>query len=53
MTNLTLAGQTDRDTALFERLPGPANDLGLLEEVDPASGELLLGNWPRPSATSG
>jgi GH15 family glucan-1,4-alpha-glucosidase len=45
--NLALAGQTDRATALFERLLGHANDLGLLaEEVDPVSGE-LLGNFPQ------
>ena len=32
---------------LFERLPGHANDLGLLaEEIDPASGN-LLGNFPQ------
>jgi GH15 family glucan-1,4-alpha-glucosidase len=45
--NLALAGQTDRATALFERLLGQANDLGqLAEEIDPASGE-LLGNFPQ------
>jgi GH15 family glucan-1,4-alpha-glucosidase len=45
--NLALAGQADQATALFERLLGHANDLGLLaEEVDPASGE-LLGNFPQ------
>jgi GH15 family glucan-1,4-alpha-glucosidase len=45
--NLALAGQTDRATALFERLLGQANDLGqLVEEIDPASGE-LLGNFPQ------
>jgi alpha,alpha-trehalase len=45
--NLALAGQTDRATALFERLLGHANDLGLLaEEIDPASGQ-LLGNFPQ------
>jgi len=45
--NLALAGQTDRATALFERLLGHANDLGLLaEEVDPRSDE-LLGNFPQ------
>jgi GH15 family glucan-1,4-alpha-glucosidase len=45
--NLALAGQTDRATALFERLLGHANDVGLLaEEIDPASGN-LLGNFPQ------
>jgi GH15 family glucan-1,4-alpha-glucosidase len=45
--NLALAGQADQATALFERLLGHANDLGLLaEEVDPARGE-LLGNFPQ------
>jgi alpha,alpha-trehalase len=45
--NLALAGQTDHATALFERLLGHANDLGLLaEEIDPASGQ-LLGNFPQ------
>jgi hypothetical protein len=51
--NLALAGQTDRATALFERLLGQANDLGqLAEEIDPASGELLAPSL-RPSAMSG
>jgi hypothetical protein len=50
--NLALAGQTDHATAMFERLLGHANDLGLLaEQIDPASGQ-LLGTF-RPSATSG
>jgi GH15 family glucan-1,4-alpha-glucosidase len=45
--NLALAGQTDRATALFERLLGHANDVGLLaEEIDPTSGS-LLGNFPQ------
>jgi GH15 family glucan-1,4-alpha-glucosidase len=45
--NLALAGQTDHATALFERLLGHANDLGLLaEQIDPASGQ-LLGNFPQ------
>jgi GH15 family glucan-1,4-alpha-glucosidase len=45
--NLALAGQTDRATALFERLLGHANDVGLLaEEVEPTSGS-LLGNFPQ------
>jgi GH15 family glucan-1,4-alpha-glucosidase len=51
--NLALAGHTEQARALFERLLGHGNDLGLLaEEIDPAGGG-LLGNFPRPSATSG
>ncbi len=44
---LAQAGEIDRAEALFNRLAGYANDLGLLaEEVDPTSGE-LLGNFPQ------
>jgi alpha,alpha-trehalase len=44
---LALAGEVGRAEALFDRLVGYANDLGLLaEEVDVASGE-LLGNFPQ------
>jgi GH15 family glucan-1,4-alpha-glucosidase len=44
---LALAGELERAEALFDRLAGYANDLGLLaEEVDSASGE-LLGNFPQ------
>ena len=44
---LALAGEVDRARALFERMAGCANDVGLLaEEVDPATGE-LLGNFPQ------
>jgi GH15 family glucan-1,4-alpha-glucosidase len=44
---LALAGERERAEALFDRLVGYANDLGLLaEEVDSASGE-LLGNFPQ------
>jgi len=44
---LALAGEVERARALFDRLTGYANDLGLLaEEVDAASGE-LLGNHPQ------
>jgi alpha,alpha-trehalase len=44
---LALAGQIERASALFDRLVGYSNDLGLLaEEVDAASGE-LLGNFPQ------
>jgi GH15 family glucan-1,4-alpha-glucosidase len=44
---LALAGEVDRARALFQRVTGCANDVGLLsEEVDPVSGE-LLGNFPQ------
>jgi GH15 family glucan-1,4-alpha-glucosidase len=44
---LALADDLDRAEALFTRLTGYANDLGLLaEEVEPATGE-LLGNYPQ------
>jgi len=44
---LALAGEVGRAEALFERLAGAANDLGLLaEEIDSAGGE-LLGNFPQ------
>jgi alpha,alpha-trehalase len=44
---LAQAGEIARAEALFERVAGYANDLGLLaEEVDPATGE-LLGNFPQ------
>lgn len=45
--NLALDGRADEARALFERVVGYANDLGLLsEEIEPASGE-LLGNYPQ------
>jgi len=45
--NLLLAGQRDEAVALFERLLGLCNDLGLLaEEFDPRSGH-MLGNFPQ------
>jgi alpha,alpha-trehalase len=44
---LAKAGEVDRAQALFDKLAGYANDLGLLaEEIDTASGE-LLGNFPQ------
>lgn len=39
--------RVDEARALFERVTGYANDVGLLaEEIDPVSGE-LLGNYPQ------
>jgi alpha,alpha-trehalase len=44
---LALGGRLDEARALFERLAGYTNDLGLLaEEIDPVSGE-HLGNFPQ------
>jgi alpha,alpha-trehalase len=44
---LAKAGELDRAEALFDKLAGYSNDLGLLaEEIDTASGE-LLGNFPQ------
>ena len=45
--NLALMGRDDEATALFERLLGFCNDLGLIaEEYDPAAGR-MLGNFPQ------
>jgi GH15 family glucan-1,4-alpha-glucosidase len=45
--NLALMGRVDEGRALFERLVGLANDVGLLaEEYDPKSGR-HLGNFPQ------
>lgn len=44
---LAQGGRLDEARALFERVAGYANDLGLLsEEIDPVSRE-LLGNYPQ------
>ena len=44
---LAQSGEVDRAEALFDRLSGYANDLGLLaEQIDAANGE-LLGNFPQ------
>jgi GH15 family glucan-1,4-alpha-glucosidase len=45
--NLALLGRRDEATAIFERLLGLRNDVGLLsEEYDPAAGR-LVGNFPQ------
>jgi GH15 family glucan-1,4-alpha-glucosidase len=45
--NLLLQGRTDEGRALFDRLAGLANDVGLLsEEYDPAR-RRLVGNFPQ------
>ncbi|HEV2705816.1 MAG TPA: glycoside hydrolase family 15 protein [Pyrinomonadaceae bacterium] len=45
--NLAMQGRAEEARALFEKIVGYANDLGLLaEEIDPVSGE-LLGNYPQ------
>ncbi len=45
--NLTLMGELDEARAIFERLRGLCNDVGLLsEEYDPAANR-MLGNFPQ------
>jgi GH15 family glucan-1,4-alpha-glucosidase len=45
--NLVLAGQVERGRALFERLLGYRNDVGLLaEQIHPTTGE-QVGNFPQ------
>jgi GH15 family glucan-1,4-alpha-glucosidase len=45
--NLALMGRTDEARAIFERVAGLCNDVGLIsEEYDPASGR-FLGNFPQ------
>jgi len=45
--NLALGGRVEEARALFERIAGYTNDVGLLsEEIDPVSGD-LLGNYPQ------
>ncbi|MBI4011474.1 MAG: hypothetical protein HY359_04125 [Candidatus Rokubacteria bacterium] len=46
-------GELDRAVALFNRLLGFANPLGLFsEDIDPGTGR-LLGNFPQAYTTSG
>jgi GH15 family glucan-1,4-alpha-glucosidase len=45
--NLNLMGRSDEGVALYERLTGLVNDVGLIaEEYDPIS-ERMLGNFPQ------
>ena len=45
--NLCLMGRIDEGVALYERLTGLVNDVGLIaEEYDPAS-KRMLGNFPQ------
>jgi GH15 family glucan-1,4-alpha-glucosidase len=45
--NLALMGELDEARAIFDRLRGLANDVGLLsEEFDPSAGR-MLGNFPQ------
>ena len=46
--NLVLLGRVDEAKALFQRLIGLCNDVGLLaEEYDPRARERMLGNFPQ------
>ena len=45
--NLVLTGEVDRARALFDRLLGYLNDVGVLgEEIEPTTGE-QVGNFPQ------
>ena len=45
--NLALLGRTDEAQAIFERLLGLANDVGLLSEEYDVAGSRMLGNFPQ------
>jgi GH15 family glucan-1,4-alpha-glucosidase len=45
--NLALAGKADEATAMFERLLGLANDVGLLSEEYDVDARRLVGNFPQ------
>jgi GH15 family glucan-1,4-alpha-glucosidase len=45
--NLALMGRVDEARALFARLVGLANDVGLLAEEYDAQSRRLLGNFPQ------
>jgi GH15 family glucan-1,4-alpha-glucosidase len=45
--NLVLSGRVDEGRALFERLSGLANDVGLLAEEYDSQSQEMLGNFPQ------